>query len=99
MEKRKNAPQPKPQQPQQSEQVTPAVHEVPHTPARQEYTPTVYSGNVEIIEMDRMRKMIAKHMIDSQNTSAHVTSFTECDVTNLVLWRERIKKDFEKKGR
>jgi 2-oxoglutarate dehydrogenase E2 component (dihydrolipoamide succinyltransferase) len=52
---------------------------------------------VEIIEMDRMRKMIAKHMIDSQNTSAHVTSFTECDVTNLVLWREKIKKDFEKR--
>ena len=56
-----------------------------------------YGGNVDIIEMDRMRKMIAKHMIDSQNTSAHVTSFTECDVTNLVLWRERVKKDFEKR--
>ena len=99
LEKRKNAPQSKPQQPQQSEQIqaTPAVHEVPQTPAKQEYTPTVYSGNVEIIEMDRMRKMIAKHMIDSQNTSAHVTSFTECDVTNLVLWREKIKKDFEKR--
>jgi 2-oxoglutarate dehydrogenase E2 component (dihydrolipoamide succinyltransferase) len=36
-------------------------------------------------------------MIDSQNTSAHVTSFTECDVTNLVLWREKMKKDFEKR--
>ena len=57
--------------------------------------PAIYGGNVEIIEMDRMRKMIAKHMIDSQNTSAHVTSFTECDVTNLVLWRDRVKKDFE----
>ena len=56
-----------------------------------------YTGNVEIIEMDRMRKLIAKHMIDSQNTSAHVTSFAECDVTSLVLWRERIKKDFEKR--
>jgi 2-oxoglutarate dehydrogenase E2 component (dihydrolipoamide succinyltransferase) len=56
-----------------------------------------YTGNVEIIEMDRMRKMIAKHMIDSQNTSAHVTSFAECDVTNLVLWREKVKKDFEKR--
>ncbi len=58
---------------------------------------TSYSGNVEIIEMDRMRKLISKHMIDSQNTSAHVTSFAECDVTNLVLWREKIKKDFEKR--
>ncbi|MDB5279302.1 MAG: 2-oxo acid dehydrogenase subunit [Ferruginibacter sp.] len=56
-----------------------------------------YTGNVEIIEMDRMRKMIARHMIDSQNTSAHVTSFAECDVTNLVLWREKVKKDFEKR--
>jgi 2-oxoglutarate dehydrogenase E2 component (dihydrolipoamide succinyltransferase) len=66
--------------------------------ARQEVqTPAIYNGNVEIIEMDRMRKLIAKHMIDSQNTSAHVTSFTECDVTNVVLWRERVKKDFEKR--
>ena len=60
-------------------------------------TPTSYTGNVEVIEMDRMRKLISKHMIDSQNTSAHVTSFAECDVTNLVLWREKIKKDFEKR--
>ena len=56
-----------------------------------------YTGNVEIIEMDRMRKLIAKHMVDSKHTSAHVTSFAECDVTNLVLWREKIKKDFEKR--
>lgn len=99
LEKRKNAPQQKPQQPQQSQQVAsqPTVHDVPQTMPKEEYTPTVYSGNVEIIEMDRMRKMIAKHMIDSQNTSAHVTSFTECDVTNMVLWREKIKKDFEKR--
>jgi len=62
------------------------------------YTPpTVYSGNVEVIEMDRMRKLIAKHMVDSKHTSAHVTSFAECDVTNLVLWREKIKKEFEKR--
>ena len=59
--------------------------------------PVLYSGNSEIIEMDRMRKMIAKHMIDSLNTSAHVTSFTECDVTNLVLWRDKTKKEFEKR--
>jgi len=59
--------------------------------------PTVFSGNVEVIEMDRMRKLIAKHMVDSKHTSAHVTSFAECDVTNLVLWREKIKKDFEKR--
>jgi len=56
-----------------------------------------YPGNVEIIEMDRMRKLIAKHMVDSVATSAHVTSFAECDVTNLVLWREKVKKEFEKR--
>ena len=54
-----------------------------------------YPGNVEIIEMDRMRKLIAKHMVDSKHTSPHVTSFVECDVTGLVQWREKIKKDFE----
>jgi 2-oxoglutarate dehydrogenase E2 component (dihydrolipoamide succinyltransferase) len=59
--------------------------------------PTVFTGNVEVIEMDRMRKLIAKHMVDSKHTSPHVTSFAECDVTNLVLWRDRIKKDFEKR--
>ncbi len=66
-------------------------------PATQSQAITSYSGNVEIIEMDRMRKMIAKHMVDSKNTSAHVTSFSECDVTNLVLWREKMKKEFEKR--
>ena len=59
--------------------------------------PAVIHGNVEIIEMDRMRKLIAKHMVDSKRTSPHVTSFAECDVTNLVLWREKVKKDFEKR--
>lgn len=58
---------------------------------------TSYSGNVEIIEMDRMRKLIAKHMVDSKHTSPHVTSFTEADVTNMVIWREKVKKDFEKR--
>jgi 2-oxoglutarate dehydrogenase E2 component (dihydrolipoamide succinyltransferase) len=58
---------------------------------------TTYSGNTEIIEMDRMRKVIAKHMVDSKHTSPHVTSFTEADVSNLVIWREKVKKDFEKR--
>ena len=60
-------------------------------------TTNSYGGNVEIIEMDRMRKLISKHMVDSKHTSAHVTSFAECDVTSLVMWRERVKKDFEKR--
>lgn len=55
------------------------------------------TGNVEIIEMDRMRKLIAEHMVRSKATSPHVTSFTEADVTNLVKWREKAKKGFESK--
>ena len=55
------------------------------------------SGNVEIIEMDRMRKLIADHMVMSKHTSPHVTSFVEVDVTNLFNWRERSKGAFEKK--
>ncbi|HEU5053847.1 MAG TPA: dihydrolipoamide acetyltransferase family protein [Hanamia sp.] len=93
LEKRKNAPVKE----EAKQEASPERHEVPATSQRQEYTPTVYSGNVEIIEMDRMRKMIAKHMTDSKHTSAHVTSFAECDVTNLVLWREKNKKEFEKR--
>jgi 2-oxoglutarate dehydrogenase E2 component (dihydrolipoamide succinyltransferase) len=52
--------------------------------------------SVEIIEMDRMRKLISKHMVDSKHISAHVTSFAEADVTNMVIWRDKIKHDFEK---
>lgn len=55
------------------------------------------SGGAEIIEMDRMRKLIAEHMVMSKHTSPHVTSFVEADVTNIVQWRERIKKNFEKR--
>ena len=55
------------------------------------------SGNDEIIEMDRMRKLIADHMVMSKHTSPHVTSFVEADVTNIVLWREKVKNEFEKK--
>ncbi|MBI5858735.1 MAG: 2-oxo acid dehydrogenase subunit E2 [Sphingobacteriales bacterium] len=58
---------------------------------------TTYTGNVEVIEMDRMRKLIADHMVRSKHTSPHVTSFTEADVTNLVMWRDKVKKDFEKR--
>lgn len=58
---------------------------------------TSASGRDEIIEMDRMRRLIADHMVMSKQTSPHVTSFVEADVTNLVLWREKIKGAFEKK--
>lgn len=58
---------------------------------------TIHTGNVEILEMDRMRRLIADHMVRSVHTSPHVTSFTEADVTNLVHWREKVKKGFEKR--
>jgi 2-oxoglutarate dehydrogenase E2 component (dihydrolipoamide succinyltransferase) len=51
----------------------------------------------EIIEMDRMRKLISEHMVMSKHTSPHVTSFVEADVTNLVNWRNKIKGAFEKR--
>jgi len=63
----------------------------------QEYNTTNITGNVEIQEMDRMRKLIAEHMVRSKQTSPHVTSFSEADVTNLVLWREKEKNAFEKR--
>lgn len=94
LDKRKNT---SPQKHTETTVHTPVQEE--HVPQqKQEYsTPVTFSGNVEIIEMDRMRKLIAKHMVDSKHTSAHVTSFAECDVTNLVLWREKVKKEFEKR--
>ncbi|MEQ8337670.1 MAG: dihydrolipoamide acetyltransferase family protein [Cyclobacteriaceae bacterium] len=52
------------------------------------------SGEDEIIQMDRMRKMIAERMLDSKRISPHVTSFVEADVTNMVTWRGRMKKVF-----
>ncbi len=59
--------------------------------------PTTKAGqNVEIVPMDRLRKLIAKHMVDSVQTSPHVTSMTEADVTNLVNWRNKVKNDFQK---
>jgi 2-oxoglutarate dehydrogenase E2 component (dihydrolipoamide succinyltransferase) len=51
----------------------------------------------EIIEMDRMRKLIADHMVMSKSTSPHVTSFVEADVTNLVRWRDKVKGAYEKR--
>jgi 2-oxoglutarate dehydrogenase E2 component (dihydrolipoamide succinyltransferase) len=88
------------------ERLQPVAENKPATPERQETAnlpstvnsqPPSYSGNVEIIEMDRMRRLIADHMVRSKHTSPHVTSFSEADVTNLVQWRERVKTEFEKR--
>lgn len=55
------------------------------------------SGKDEIIEMDRMRRLIAEHMVHSVQTAPHVCSFVEADVTNIVNWRNRVKDDFQKR--
>lgn len=87
------APQPAPVAAQAQAPAAPAPAPAPQPQA----APMAISGNVEIIEMDRMRKLIADHMVRSKATSPHVTSFTEADVTSIVKWRERNKSTFEKK--
>lgn len=58
--------------------------------------PTITVGpNDEIVEMDRMRKIIADHMVMSKAVSPHVTSYVEADLTNVVMWRDKVKKSFE----
>lgn len=66
-------------------------------PAPQVVGSSSMNGATEIIEMDRMRKLISEHMVMSKRTSAHVTSYVEADVTNIVKWRENIKDSFLKK--
>ena len=80
-----------------SEMVIPLAKVQPDQSASNSQQITTYTGNVEVIEMDRMRKLIADHMVRSKQTSPHVTSFTEADVTNLVQWRDKVKKEFEKR--
>ena len=65
-------------------------------PAKQA-APVSVNGQDEIIEMDRMRKLISHHMVQSVQSSAHVQSFIEVDVTNIVKWREKVKGAFEKR--
>lgn len=70
--------------------VAPALTAKPMVPA------SINAGD-EIIQMDRMRKMIAERMVDSKRISPHVTSFVEADVTNIVLWRNKVKNEFQKR--
>lgn len=70
------------------------VEEIDNTPS----TPSlITSPGDEIIEMDRMRRLIADHMVKSVQIAPHVSSFVEADVTNLVIWRNKIKANFEKR--
>lgn len=59
--------------------------------------PVSVNGADEVVEMDRMRKLISKYMVESVQTSAHVQSFIEVDVTNIVKWRDKVKNAFEKR--
>jgi 2-oxoglutarate dehydrogenase E2 component (dihydrolipoamide succinyltransferase) len=72
----------------------------PSTPVisvtKQQAPPSINGGD-EIIEMDRMRKMIAERMVDSKRIAPHVTSFVEADVTNIVFWRNKVKNEFQKR--
>ncbi|MFV5701878.1 dihydrolipoamide acetyltransferase family protein [Flavobacterium sp. XS2P12] len=74
-----------------------AVQKATSAPVAQKAAPVSLSGGDEIIEMDRMRKLIAGYMVASVQTSAHVQSFIEVDVTNIVKWREKNKVTFEKR--
>ncbi|HNP95283.1 MAG TPA: dihydrolipoamide acetyltransferase family protein, partial [Cyclobacteriaceae bacterium] len=59
--------------------------------------PAVIGAGDEILQMDRMRKMIAERMVDSKRTSPHVTSFVEADVTTIVNWRNKVKNEYQKR--
>jgi len=74
---------------------TPILQEVVHVEKPVSVTPAVpVNEGDEIIEMDRMRKMIADRMVESKRIAPHVTSFVEADVTNMVMWRNKVKKEF-----
>ncbi|RAK24871.1 2-oxoglutarate dehydrogenase E2 component (dihydrolipoamide succinyltransferase) [Flavobacterium aquaticum] len=67
------------------------------TPSPVQAVPVSVNGGDEIVEMDRMRKLISGYMVASVQTSAHVQSFIEVDVTNIVKWRDKVKNAFEKR--
>jgi len=86
-------------QPVVTQTVTPVVKPVVQNvqPTTTSAVPVSVNGGDEIIEMDRMRKLISGYMVASVQTSAHVQSFIEVDVTNIVKWRDRVKGAFEKR--
>lgn len=78
-------------------QSLPELKKADNSPNRGTVTTNSFSGESEIIEMDRMRKLISNHMVNSKKTAPHVTSVVEIDVTNLVNWRNKVKNNFLKK--
>ena len=93
LENRKSAPIQKVAVPTPS---TPSKQVKKAAPEAKKYSVTV-GPNDEIVEMDRMRKLIANHMVDSVHSAPHVTSFVEADVTNIVMWRNKTKDGFMKR--
>ena len=88
----------KPEQIAEQSKISQPAEQSNGTPQAIKTTPAVsLSAGDEIIEMDRMRRLIADHMVMSKQTSPHVTSFVEADVTTLVMWREKIKNAFEQR--
>jgi 2-oxoglutarate dehydrogenase E2 component (dihydrolipoamide succinyltransferase) len=85
--------EPAKQEPAKQEQ---AKQEQAKRPEPSRVNVTMQPGD-QVVEMDRMRKLIADHMVMSKHTSPHVTNFVEADVTNLVLWREKTKDEFLKR--
>lgn len=81
------------QQPQATSQPVQAAPQ----PATAKAAPVSVNGGDEIVEMDRMRKLISGYMVQSVQTSAHVQSFIEVDVTNIVKWRDKVKNKFEQR--
>ncbi|MFD0994060.1 dihydrolipoamide acetyltransferase family protein [Tenacibaculum geojense] len=78
-------------------QTTPPASTPKAAAAKVAATPVTMSGADEVIEMSRMGKLISKHMTDSLQTSAHVQSFIEIDVTNIVNWRNKVKKAYQQR--
>lgn len=99
VEAKKKSPQPSLPKQEPLVQKTPVLETVkPQVEAVKPVAPAVsYSGNVDIIEMDRMRKMIAQRMVDSKRISPHVTSFVEADVTNIVNWKNTYAKQLKER--
>jgi len=94
LESRKGAPA------QPSVQETPKPQTTVATPkpaVSKPVTPVSVNGEDEIIEMTRMGKLIAHHMVESVSTSAHVQSFVECDVTNIWNWRNKVKNEYQQR--
>jgi len=78
-------------------ELKPAAAAPVEAPKAAQAVPVSVNGGDEIVEMDRMRKLISTYMVQSVQTSAHVQSFIEVDVTNIVKWRDKVKNAFEKR--